>query len=76
LSHPKLNYNGFSNSAKGKISYIAKDKLNKISLETFGIKKSNRLKMNKKSLLYLSFNPNEFKAEIDKSNKNINTMKS
>ena len=76
LSHPKLNYNGFSNSAKGKISYIAKDKLNKISLETFGIKKSNRLKLNKKSLLYLSFNPNEFKAEIDKSNKNINTMKS
>ena len=76
LSHPKLNYNGFSNSAKGKISNIAKDKLNRISVETFGIQKNNRSKLNKKCLLYLSFNPNEFKAEIEKSNRNIKTMNS
>jgi len=74
LSHPKLNYNGYFNNNKGKLSNIINEKLNKIPLETFGVKMTTKLQTNKNSYLYLSFNPTKFKVEGIRSNKNIKNL--
>ena len=71
LSHPRLSYNGFLNNNKGKSSHIINEKLNKIPLETFGVKMNTKLQTNKKSYLYLSFSPTKFKVEGIRDNKNI-----
>jgi len=74
LSHPKLNYNGYFNNNKGKLSNIINEKLNKIPLETFGVKMTTKLQTNKNSDLYLSFSPTKFKVEGIRSNKNIKNL--
>ena len=75
LSHPRLNFNGYINNNNGKLSNIANEKLNKIPLDTFGVKMTTKLQTNPKSYLYLSFSPTKFKIEGIRSNKNISALK-
>ena len=75
LSHPRLNYNGYINNNNGKLSNIINEKLNKIPLDTFGVKMNTKLQTNAKIYSYLSFSPIKFKIEGIRSNKNISALK-